>query len=51
MATSLGEPAPGAAPRVRERFWNLPNSITVIRMAAVPVLLVFPWFHGAAASR
>lgn len=51
MATSLGEPAAGSAPRVRERFWNLPNTITVIRMVAVPVLLGFLWFHNAAASR
>lgn len=27
----------------REEFWNLPNTLTVLRMAAVPVFLVFPW--------
>jgi CDP-diacylglycerol--glycerol-3-phosphate 3-phosphatidyltransferase len=27
----------------RERFWNLPNTLTVLRMAVVPVFLVFPW--------
>jgi CDP-diacylglycerol--glycerol-3-phosphate 3-phosphatidyltransferase len=31
--------APGAR---RERFWNLPNTITVLRTTAVPVLLVLP---------
>ena len=52
MATSLGEPATGSPPRAPERFWNLPNSITMLRMMAVPVLLVFPWFHeSASASR
>ncbi len=51
MATSLGESAAGSPPRVRERFWNLPNTITVIRMAAVPVLLLFPWFHDPVSSR
>jgi CDP-diacylglycerol--glycerol-3-phosphate 3-phosphatidyltransferase len=30
----------GAA--ARERFWNLPNTITVLRTAAVPVLLLLP---------
>ena len=31
---------------VRERFWNLPNSITLLRAAVVPVLLFFPLFDG-----
>ncbi len=26
----------------RERFWNLPNTLTVLRMAVVPVFLLFP---------
>jgi CDP-diacylglycerol--glycerol-3-phosphate 3-phosphatidyltransferase len=47
MATSLDEPARGR-PHAAERFWNLPNSITLMRTAAVPVLLLFPL---AAASR
>jgi len=29
-----------------ERWWNLPNSITLLRAAVVPVLLFFPFFHG-----
>jgi CDP-diacylglycerol--glycerol-3-phosphate 3-phosphatidyltransferase len=30
------------APVARERFWNLPNTITVLRMGVVPVLLLLP---------
>jgi CDP-diacylglycerol--glycerol-3-phosphate 3-phosphatidyltransferase len=49
MATSLGE----AAKRhpVRERFWNLPNTITVVRLAVVPVLIAFPLYGGRAGSQ
>lgn len=53
MATSLGEPgAPSGvgAPR-REDFWNLPNTITVFRMAAVPALLALPIWPGPTGSR
>jgi hypothetical protein len=39
MAISVGEPVVS-----RERFWNLPNSITVLRTAAVPVLMLLPVF-------
>ena len=31
-------------------FWNLPNSITALRAAVVPVLLVYPLFPGEAGS-
>jgi CDP-diacylglycerol---glycerol-3-phosphate 3-phosphatidyltransferase len=31
-------------------FWNLPNSITVLRAAVVPVLLVHPLFPGESGS-
>ncbi len=53
MATSLDETAPTAPPKpsvppAAERLWNLPNSITMLRAAVVPVLLLFP---GAAGSR
>ena len=34
----------------RERFWNLPNTITVVRTAAVPILLLLPWFPGGRGS-
>ena len=27
----------------REKFWNLPNTLTVLRIAVVPVFLIFPW--------
>jgi CDP-diacylglycerol--glycerol-3-phosphate 3-phosphatidyltransferase len=33
---------PPAAGATRERFWNLPNTITVLRTTAVPVLLLLP---------
>ncbi len=32
-----------AVPR-REVFWNLPNTVTLLRVLAVPALLTFPWF-------
>lgn len=52
MATSLGEAdrAPTPLP-TRERFWNLPNTITVVRMVVVPVLVGFPLYAGAVGSR
>jgi CDP-diacylglycerol--glycerol-3-phosphate 3-phosphatidyltransferase len=51
MATSLGErAAPPTAP-TRERFWNLPNTITMVRLLVVPVLMVFPWFSGVVGSQ
>ena len=58
MATSATEPATGAARSIqnsgaegRERFWNLPNSITMVRTAAVPVLLLLPLFPGRTGSQ
>ena len=49
MATSLDETeAPATHPR--ERFWNLPNTITMVRLLVVPVLLAFPYFPGRGAS-
>jgi CDP-diacylglycerol--glycerol-3-phosphate 3-phosphatidyltransferase len=33
-----------------ERFWNLPNTITVVRAAVVPVLLLLPWFSDERGS-
>lgn len=58
MPTSLGEASVGPAHlelaeavTERERFWNLPNTITVVRLAVIPVLLVFPQFPDPASSR
>jgi len=51
MATSLSERESSPTATVRERFWNLPNTITVVRLAVVPVLLVFPLYDGPAGSR
>ncbi len=34
-----------------ERFWNLPNSITMLRLIVVPVMLAFPYFENPASSR
>jgi CDP-diacylglycerol--glycerol-3-phosphate 3-phosphatidyltransferase len=34
----------------RERFWNAPNTITMLRAGVVPVLLLLPLFPGEAAS-
>jgi CDP-diacylglycerol--glycerol-3-phosphate 3-phosphatidyltransferase len=48
MPTSLGEA--GAAAPPRERFWNLPNTITVVRMAVVPVLVGLPLYQGTVGS-
>jgi CDP-diacylglycerol--glycerol-3-phosphate 3-phosphatidyltransferase len=42
MATSLGEPARSSPAPGHERIWNLPNTITILRTAVVPILLVFP---------
>jgi CDP-diacylglycerol--glycerol-3-phosphate 3-phosphatidyltransferase len=41
MATPLDDVAAGPQPAA-ERLWNLPNSITLLRTVAVPVLLLFP---------
>jgi CDP-diacylglycerol--glycerol-3-phosphate 3-phosphatidyltransferase len=51
MATSLRESEPAPPALTRERFWNLPNTITVVRLAVVPVLLAFPLFDGPVGSR
>ncbi len=36
------EAPPETAPP-REVFWNLPNTVTLLRVLAVPALLAFPW--------
>ena len=41
-----------SAPRaVHEHFWNLPNTITVVRTAVVPILLLLPFFPGRSGSQ
>src|SRR5213593_484001 len=51
------QPAPPPAPASAEpqpapsgTFWNLPNSITALRAAVVPVLLLHPVFQGEVGS-
>jgi CDP-diacylglycerol--glycerol-3-phosphate 3-phosphatidyltransferase len=52
-AEPSGSRPPGAAPPIGlhpAKFWNLPNSITVLRAAVVPVLLLYPLFPGDGGS-
>ncbi len=42
--------AHGAPTHSAETFWNLPNTITALRAAVVPVLLFFPFFSGETGS-
>jgi CDP-diacylglycerol--glycerol-3-phosphate 3-phosphatidyltransferase len=62
MATSATEQsAPSAQPvsgaghgaGTHEHFWNLPNTVTVVRTAAVPILLLLllPTFRGPAGAQ
>ncbi len=58
MATSATDgpvgsvrPADRRVRRARERFWNLPNTITLIRIGAVPVLMLLPLFDDEPGSR
>jgi CDP-diacylglycerol--glycerol-3-phosphate 3-phosphatidyltransferase len=44
-----GESAEHSIPR--ERFWNLPNTITMLRIAVVPVLIFIPFTLSPAGSR
>ena len=49
---SPGEPVTsGVTPILRERFWNLPNTITVLRVSVVPVLLLLPWAQDRQGSQ
>ncbi len=52
MVTSSSEGAatPHRTPRA-ERFWNLPNTITVLRIGIVPVLLLLPLTPGRLGSQ
>jgi CDP-diacylglycerol--glycerol-3-phosphate 3-phosphatidyltransferase len=58
MAISVDEGAVGAprtdasaGVRPREHFWNLPNTITVLRTGVIPVLLVLPLAEGRLGSQ
>ena len=51
MPTSLGDAGRSAtAAPTRERFWNLPNTITVVRKVVVPVLVGLPLYDGRVGS-
>ena len=55
MAMSVDERTTGPAASapslsVPERFWNLPNTITVLRTGAVPILLLLPVFPAERGS-
>jgi CDP-diacylglycerol--glycerol-3-phosphate 3-phosphatidyltransferase len=51
MRSSAAEAVSAAGALPAERFWNLPNTITVVRTAVVPVLVAFPLFSGPRGSR
>jgi CDP-diacylglycerol--glycerol-3-phosphate 3-phosphatidyltransferase len=57
MAISVDDGPVGAANSnadpnriAREKFWNLPNTITVVRVGVVPILLLLPWFPDRSGS-
>ncbi|HXV36220.1 MAG TPA: CDP-diacylglycerol--glycerol-3-phosphate 3-phosphatidyltransferase [Myxococcota bacterium] len=57
MAISVDDRPVGAARRaaepvriMREKFWNVPNTITVVRVGVVPILLLLPWFDDRPGS-
>ena len=57
MAISVDDGPVGAARSavdpnliVREKFWNLPNTVTVVRVGVVPILLLLPWFSDRSGS-
>jgi CDP-diacylglycerol--glycerol-3-phosphate 3-phosphatidyltransferase len=57
MAISVDDGPVGAARSAaepdritREKFWNLPNTITVVRVGVVPILLLLPWFSDRSSS-
>jgi len=52
MVTPCSEGAAALPPLARaERFWNLPNTITVLRIGVVPVLLLLPLNAGRLGSQ
>jgi CDP-diacylglycerol--glycerol-3-phosphate 3-phosphatidyltransferase len=51
QVTASSEAAPAAPAGAGEQFWNLPNSITMLRICVVPVLLFMPLAQDQPASR
>lgn len=51
MTTSPGEVAAAPSRILREPFWNLPNTITMLRGVAVPLILLLPLFPGPRGSQ
>lgn len=45
------EPQLDAAGLPVEEFWNLPNTVTMLRIGVVPILIFIPWAQGVAGSR
>ncbi len=50
-ATKQESPSPTASRPANEEFWNLPNTITMLRVLVIPAVLAFPFFESTAASR
>lgn len=50
-AAAPGVPDANGRAAESERFWNLPNSVTMVRITVVPVLVLLPLFADAAGSR
>lgn len=50
LRTAGSAPSPEPRAPSRETFWNLPNTITTLRAAVVPVLLLHPLFPGEVGS-
>ena len=48
--TSGVSAAPKPTAAKAETFWNLPNTITVLRTAAVPLMLALPWYTDERSS-
>jgi CDP-diacylglycerol--glycerol-3-phosphate 3-phosphatidyltransferase len=51
MTTSPGEAAAAPSRISREPFWNLPNTITMLRGLAIPLIVLLPLFQGPRGSR
>ncbi len=50
MTTSSDETAPAHGALKKEQFWNLPNTITMVRIGVIPILLLIPWYNDDRAS-